>query len=145
MQFLLVILCKRAGWFEIMVRHETNLLILFILLFHAEVYGSNDYTSWSRCSDINLLSWICFEGILHQYTLFRFYFLVVYSCCGILFQLTFPYGWTWKTSLLLGGLLSATDPVAVVALLKELGASKKLSTIIEGESLMNDGYRFSVI
>jgi NhaP-type Na+/H+ or K+/H+ antiporter len=41
--------------------------------------------------------------------------------------------------LLLGGLLSATDPVAVVALLKELGASKKLSTIIEGESLMNDG------
>jgi len=41
---------------------------------------------------------------------------------------------------LLGGLLSATDPVAVVALLKDLGASKKLSTIIEGESLMNDGY-----
>lgn len=42
--------------------------------------------------------------------------------------------------MLLGGLLSATDPVAVVALLKELGASKKLNTIIEGESLMNDGY-----
>jgi NhaP-type Na+/H+ or K+/H+ antiporter len=41
--------------------------------------------------------------------------------------------------LLLGGLLSATDPVAVVALLRELGASKKLSTLIEGESLMNDG------
>jgi len=41
---------------------------------------------------------------------------------------------------LLGGLLSATDPVAVVALLKDLGASKKLSTIIEGESLMIDGY-----
>ena len=28
----------------------------------------------------------------------------------------------------------ATDPVAVVALLKELGASKKLGTLIEGES-----------
>jgi NhaP-type Na+/H+ or K+/H+ antiporter len=40
---------------------------------------------------------------------------------------------------LLGGLLGATDPVAVIALLKDLGASKKLSTIIEGESLMNDG------
>ncbi|KAL7000706.1 Son of sevenless 1, partial [Sarracenia purpurea var. burkii] len=53
--------------------------------------------------------------------------------------LAFPYDWSWKTSLLLGGLLSATDPVAVVALLKDLGASKKLSTIIEGESLMNDG------
>eukprot|EP01018_Ginkgo_biloba_P018473 Gb_21304 [translate_table: standard] len=51
----------------------------------------------------------------------------------------FPFGWNWATSLLLGGLLSATDPLAVVALLKELGISKKLSTIIEGESLMNDG------
>jgi NhaP-type Na+/H+ or K+/H+ antiporter len=58
---------------------------------------------------------------------------------GSALKLTFPYNWNWKTSLLLGGLLSATDPVAVVALLKELGASKKLSTIIEGESLMNDG------
>lgn len=60
-----------------------------------------------------------------------------------LLQLSFPYDWNWKTSLLLGGLLSATDPVAVVALLKELGASKKLSTIIEGESLMNDGCVFA--
>nr|AEV89922.1 plasma membrane Na+/H+ antiporter [Aeluropus littoralis] len=58
---------------------------------------------------------------------------------GTAVKLAFPYKWNWKTSLLLGGLLSATDPVAVVALLKELGASKKLSTIIEGESLMNDG------
>lgn len=65
--------------------------------------------------------------------------LISTFCLGVALKLTFPYGWNWKTSLLLGGLLSATDPVAVVALLKELGASKKLSTIIEGESLMNDG------
>ncbi|KAJ7546491.1 hypothetical protein O6H91_08G041700 [Diphasiastrum complanatum] len=60
-------------------------------------------------------------------------------CLGLVHHFIFPYGWNWSTSLLLGGLLSATDPVAVVALLKELGASKKLSTLIEGESLMNDG------
>ncbi|KAF3678812.1 Sodium/hydrogen exchanger 7 [Capsicum annuum] len=58
---------------------------------------------------------------------------------GAAFKIAFPYNWSWSTSLLLGGLLSATDPVAVVALLKELGASKKLGTIIEGESLVNDG------
>ncbi|KAM3383712.1 hypothetical protein ACQJBY_008405 [Aegilops geniculata] len=58
---------------------------------------------------------------------------------GTALKLTSPYDWNWETSLLLGGLLSATDPVAVVAVLKELGTSKKLSTIIEGESLMNDG------
>jgi len=45
----------------------------------------------------------------------------------------------FKAALLYGAIISATDPVAVVALLKELGASKKLSTLIEGESLLNDG------
>nr|AMK51995.1 Na+/H+ antiporter [Halogeton glomeratus] len=65
--------------------------------------------------------------------------LISTFCLGAALKLSFPYNWNWQTSLLLGGLLSATDPVAVVALLKELGASKKLSTIIEGESLMNDG------
>ena len=47
--------------------------------------------------------------------------------------------WSFEASLLLGTVLSATDPVAVVALLKELGAKKSLATLIEGESLMNDG------
>lgn len=47
--------------------------------------------------------------------------------------------WTWSISLMFGAVISATDPVAVVALLKELGASKKLGTLIEGESLLNDG------
>lgn len=46
---------------------------------------------------------------------------------------------TFTHACLLGAILSATDPVAVVALLKELGASKRLSTLIEGESLVNDG------
>lgn len=38
-----------------------------------------------------------------------------------------------------GSIISATDPVAVVCLLKELGASRRLATLIEGESLLNDG------
>ena len=44
--------------------------------------------------------------------------------------------------LLLGSILSATDPVAVVAVLKTLGAPKKLASLIEGESLLNDGSAF---
>ncbi|NLJ06072.1 MAG: cyclic nucleotide-binding domain-containing protein [Sphingobacteriales bacterium] len=47
--------------------------------------------------------------------------------------------WGWAVAFMFGSVVSATDPVAVVALLKELGASKKLSTLIEGESLLNDG------
>jgi CPA1 family monovalent cation:H+ antiporter len=40
--------------------------------------------------------------------------------------------------LLIGAILSATDPVAVVAIFKELGAPKRLAVLVEGESLFND-------
>ena len=46
--------------------------------------------------------------------------------------------YTWTGAFMWGGVISCTDPVAVVALLKELGASKKFGTLIEGESLLND-------
>lgn len=42
-------------------------------------------------------------------------------------------------AMLFGALISPTDPVSVVALFRELGAPKKLTTIVEGESLFNDG------
>lgn len=38
-----------------------------------------------------------------------------------------------------GALISATDPVAVVAFFRSLGVSKRLSILVEGESLFNDG------
>jgi|AntRauTorckE5430_2_1112549.scaffolds.fasta_scaffold02761_3 NhaP-type Na+/H+ or K+/H+ antiporter len=47
--------------------------------------------------------------------------------------------WSFSTALLLGVIMSATDPVAVVALLKDLGCKASLATTIEGESLLNDG------
>ncbi|CAM9412929.1 unnamed protein product [Chrysoparadoxa australica] len=51
----------------------------------------------------------------------------------------FPYSWSWDTALYFGAMATATDPVAVVALLKELGVSERLAVLIEGESLLNDG------
>ena len=40
--------------------------------------------------------------------------------------------------LLLGGMLAATDPVAVCAVLNDLGCPDKLNFMIAGESLLND-------
>jgi len=42
-------------------------------------------------------------------------------------------------ALLFGAIISPTDPVAVLALFKEVGAPKRLSMMFEGESLLNDG------
>lgn len=46
---------------------------------------------------------------------------------------------SWTTGLIFGALIAATDPVAVVALFRALGAPKQLTVLVEGESLFNDG------
>ncbi|MEH6822412.1 MAG: cation:proton antiporter [Motiliproteus sp.] len=40
--------------------------------------------------------------------------------------------------LLIGTIVSATDPIAVIAIFKNLGAPKRLTILVEGESLLND-------
>ncbi len=54
---------------------------------------------------------------------------------GLYFLLALPL----LPSLTFGVLISATDPVAVVALCKDLGVPKRINVLIEGESLLNDG------
>jgi monovalent cation:H+ antiporter, CPA1 family len=48
-------------------------------------------------------------------------------------------GLTIQAALVLGALVSATDPVAVVALFRRLGVPRRLQVLLEGESLFNDG------
>lgn len=40
--------------------------------------------------------------------------------------------------LLLGAIVATTDPVAVVGIFREVGAPRRLTTLVEGESLFND-------
>jgi NhaP-type Na+/H+ or K+/H+ antiporter/CRP-like cAMP-binding protein len=65
--------------------------------------------------------------------------LINTAILGITIKYVLPYGWDWPTSFMVSSILSATDPVAVVAILKELGVAESLSTLIDGESLLNDG------
>jgi CPA1 family monovalent cation:H+ antiporter len=44
----------------------------------------------------------------------------------------------FMVSLLLGAILSATDPVAVISIFKQLGVPERLTVLVEGESLFND-------
>ncbi len=48
-------------------------------------------------------------------------------------------GFSWLLALLLGAMISPTDPVAVLTLFRQLHMSDRLRTIVEGESLFNDG------
>lgn len=42
-------------------------------------------------------------------------------------------------AMVFGAIISATDPIAVIALFRLLGVPKRLSVLMEGESLLNDG------
>jgi len=48
-------------------------------------------------------------------------------------------GFSLPLALLFGAMVSATDPVSVIALFRQLGIDKRLVMILEGESLFNDG------
>lgn len=47
-------------------------------------------------------------------------------------------GFPWIAALITGAILAATDPVAVVAKLREMDAPKRIGVLLEGESLFND-------
>lgn len=64
---------------------------------------------------------------------------VVISVAGVALALNQISGMSLPIALLVGASVSATDPVSVIALFRELGVEKRLTVLVEGESLFNDG------
>ncbi|EHN71146.1 cation:proton antiporter [Aliivibrio fischeri] len=70
-------------------------------------------------------------------TLFSTFFIgfVLWAICNVIgVNLDLIY------CLLFGALISPTDPIAVLAIVKKMNAPQRISTQIEGESLFNDGF-----
>lgn len=75
-----------------------------------------------------------------------FWLIILLAIPGVILT-TLLVGWlvSWGTGLALqaalvfGALIAATDPVAVVALFRRLGAPRRLQVLLESESLLNDG------
>ncbi len=68
--------------------------------------------------------------------------LVIYYLGGLVFSMTFI------GALLAASILTPTDPVSVIAILKKASPNKNIADIVDGESLINDGTSivlFSVI
>lgn len=63
---------------------------------------------------------------------------VVVSTLVVGFTLDAVSGYGLVACLLLGAIVATTDPVAVVGIFREVGAPKRLTTLVEGEALFND-------
>lgn len=77
--------------------------------------------------------------------------LVFLTACGIAVVSYYLIpGMTWPLAFVLGSILSATDAVSAISITKGLGLSHQTTTILEGESLVNDAsalvaYRYAVL
>ncbi len=81
---------------------------------------------------------------LHQFRL-QFKTITFLSTFGLLISifavgalLAVLIGLPFPIALLFGAIISATDPIAVLAIFKELGAPKRLGLLADGESMFND-------
>jgi Na+/H+ antiporter len=65
--------------------------------------------------------------------------LVVASMGAVALVAHAALGLAWPVALVLGGVLAPTDPVSATTMLRSSGVPNRLVTILEGESLVNDG------
>ncbi len=123
---LLVIVGLGLAIFNVRLVQLSPELILFILL-PPLLFEAAWNLKWSKLKQ-DLIP-ICLYAILG----------VVISIVGMAVSLDRLTDLSLTTALVIGASLSATDPVSVTALFRELGVDERLTILMEGESLFNDG------
>jgi CPA1 family monovalent cation:H+ antiporter len=101
-----------------------------------------------------MLSFLLFAGALHvelEDLFERKWFILACATGGVILSTLIVGSATWwilrtlglgipfEYALVFGALISPTDPIAVLGILKKAGTPKRLETLITGESLFNDG------
>lgn len=116
-----------AFWLLMQINPHGILMIFIPTIIFESAYNSDPFTIKRQIWQILILA---VPGVVIGALLITFgfnYILGYYQELSIWAGLTF------------GAIICATDPVAVVALLKELGTPLKFNVLLEGESLLNDG------
>jgi Na+/H+ antiporter len=112
--------------------------IVFLLFLPPILYAA----AWST-------SWADFKAAKRPITLLAIG-CVIFSTCAVAWVAhTFVPGFGWAEAFVLGAIISPPDAVAATSATKGLGVPKRVVTILEGESLVNDAtgliaYRYAV-
>ena len=101
--------------------------LLFTVLLPPLIFEAAFYVNWSHLrKDIGVISVLATLG-------------VAISAGVTTAGMHYLAGWQWLSAAVFGILISATDPVAVIATFKETGARGRMLLLAEAESLFNDG------
>ena len=106
-------------------------VVLFVLLpplIYAAAFGSSTQDLRAHAQAIGLLA----IGLV----------LVTMGAVAVVAHEVADIG--WGPALVLGAILGPTDPIAATSVLRRLGAPDRISTILEGEALVNDGTGLTV-
>ena len=138
----------------------TGLGVMFLDIILPSVGVSETLKTWLNEIDFNttlmngMLSFLLFAGALHVdlnslmkakihvSVLATFGVMIstlINGTCFYYFAQLFGFNIEYLYCLIFGVIVSPTDPVAVMALLKRLKVPKRLEAMIGGESLFNDG------
>lgn len=117
---------------------ELNPDVIFLIFLPPILYDAASHTSWHDFkSEIRPISTLAITLV----------FLTT-GAVAIACYYTIP-GFTWPLAFVLGAIVSPPDAVAATSIIKGMGLNKKVLTILEGESLVNDAsaliaYRFAI-
>lgn len=113
--------------------------LIFVIFLPPLLYEAAWYTSWK-----NFWKW------RRVITSFAFLIVIVTSFIVALISSSIIPGFTMALGFLLGGIVSPPDAVSASTILKNVKVPKRLSSILEGESLLNDAsslivFRFALV
>ena len=129
-----------------------GLLIGFISLLFDNNTITNDINIWSNL-DQHMIMLYFIPPLLFQsssrinYHIFNklIYNILTITIFGVLINtygialLCYNINIDWNTSVIIGCILSATDPITIITIMDTLNISEFIHVILEGESLLNDG------
>ena len=119
-----------VGWCALDNVKHISASVFILVLLPPLVYEASSAVDWYVFQrTLNSILYLSVIGVMMAAMIHS----VLFELLGI------SAGWSFAQSLTLGSILAATDPVSVVAALHELNAPPELTTIIDGESLLNDG------
>jgi len=122
--------------------------------FEQSVAGILEHIDFNETLLHGMLSFLLFAGAIHvnlEDLAKRKYIIGILATVGVVASTLMIGAISWVVlgliglplplihCLLFGALISPTDPIAVLSILKHAGVTKSLETIITGESLFNDG------
>src|SRR5215203_2700117 len=111
--------------------------VVFLLFLPPLLYVSAIFTSWRD-----------FRANLRPITLLAVG-LVLMTTCVVAAVAHWALGFSWAVAFVLGAIVSPTDAVAATSIVQRLGVPRRIVTVLEGESLVNDAtgivlYRIAV-